>query len=100
MIERIAFLKLAPAHVAERDAIARRAMEVLRPLPTLAALSVGVAADTGAAWDLVVTATFADADAAAAYRAHPVHRDFVDNFVAPRCTARKAWSFESVRREA
>ena len=35
--------------------------------------------------------TLADADA---YRAHPEHRRFVDEFVAPRCEVRKAWSFE------
>ena len=100
MIERVAFLKLAPAHVAERDEIARRAMEVLRPLPGVAALSVGVAgdADTGEAWDLVVTATFATAEDAARYRAHPVHRAFVDEYVAPRAVARKAWTFFATRR--
>jgi hypothetical protein len=40
-----------------------------------------------------VNVRFANPDDAAAYRAHPVHRRFVDEVVAPRAAARKGWTF-------
>jgi Stress responsive A/B Barrel Domain len=102
MFERIAFLKLAPhaATAENRAAIARRAFDVLRPLPTVQALTVGIAADddSAAAWDLCITAQFATPEDAAAYRVHPDHRRFADEYVAPQCEARKAWSFVTERR--
>lgn len=102
MLERIAFLKLSPdrATPANRREIAERALTVLRPLPGVAAIIVGIAADddTAVAWDVCITAQFATAADAATYRAHPEHRRFADEYIAPQCTARKAWSFEIERR--
>lgn len=98
MLERTALLKLAPAHASaeNRRTIAQRALAVLRPLPGVQAVTVGIAADddTAAAWDVCITARFANAADAASYRAHPEHRRFADEFIAPQCEARKAWSFE------
>ena len=98
MIERFAFVKLVPEHAtdASRRALAREASETLRPLPGVLALTVGVPADAEAAkaWDLCVNVRFATPDDAAAYRSHPVHRRFVDEVIAPRCAARKGWTFE------
>ena len=97
MIERFAFVKLAPEHAtdAQRRALAREALETLRPLPGVLALTVGLPADADSAkaWDLCVNVRFANLDDAASYRAHPVHRRFVDEVVAPKSAARKGWSF-------
>jgi hypothetical protein len=97
MIERFAFVKLDPAHATddERRVLARQAMETLRPLPGVVSLTVGLPADaeSAKAWDLCVNVRFASPEDAAAYRAHPVHRRFVDELVAPRSAARKGWTF-------
>ena len=98
MVERIAFVKLAPEHATDsrRRALAERALEELRPLPGVLAITVGLPADPDAAkaWDLCVNVSFATLEDAAAYRAHPVHRRFVDEVIAPRSVARKSWTFE------
>jgi hypothetical protein len=97
MIERFAFVKLAPeyANDAGRRSLADEALATLRPLPGVVAVTVGLPADTDSAkaWDLCVNVRFANPDDAAAYRAHPVHRRFVDEVVAPRAAARKGWTF-------
>jgi hypothetical protein len=98
MIERFAFVKLTPEHATDdgRRALAHQAKETLRPLPGVLALTVGLPADPDAAkaWDLCVNVRFANLADAAAYRAHPAHRRFVDEVVAPRSAARKGWTFE------
>ena len=98
MIERFAFVKLAPEHATDaiRRALAREARETLGPLPGVVGLTAGVPADAEAAkaWDLCVTVRFATLDDAAVYRAHPAHRRFVDEVIAPRSAARKGWTFE------
>ena len=97
MIERFAFVKLAPEHAtaAERRALADQALETLRQLPGVLALTVGLPADADSekAWDLCVNVRFATLEDAAAYRAHPAHRRFVDEVIAPRSAARKGWTF-------
>ncbi|MGH7894605.1 MAG: Dabb family protein [Candidatus Binatia bacterium] len=97
MIDRIALLKLKAEHAdaAGRAAITRRALEALRPIPGVLAVSAGEPADESSAksWDVVITIRFASLADADAYREHPEHRRFVDEFVAPRCEVRKAWSF-------
>jgi stress responsive alpha/beta barrel protein len=98
MVERFAFVKLVPEHAgdAARRALARQAVEALRPLPGVLSLTVGVPADpdSAKAWDLCVCVRFATLADADAYRAHPTHRRFVDEVVAPRSAARKGWTFE------
>ena len=97
MIERFAFVKLAPEHAtdAERRALADQALATLRSLPGVVSMTVGLPADpdSAKAWDLCVNVRFANLDDAAAYRAHPVHRRFVDDVIAPRSAARKGWTF-------
>lgn len=98
MVERLAFVKLSPEHAtdAARRALARQALDELGPLPGVVALTVGLPADpdSAKAWDLCVAVRFATLEDAAAYRAHPVHRRFVDEVIAPRSAARKGWTFE------
>ena len=98
MIERFAFVKLESAHATDagRRALAREALQTLRHLPGVLAITVGLPADAEAskAWDLCVNVRFATMAAAAAYRAHPVHRRFVVEVLAPKSAARKGWTFE------
>ncbi len=98
MFERIAILKFLPPHATPegRAEFARLALDALRPLPGVLSLTAGIPADEAslASWDVVVTvrcATLADIEA---YRAHPVHRRFIEEVVEPRTQVRKAWSFE------
>ena len=97
MIERFAFVKLAPEHATDetRRALAAQAREILRPLPGVLSITIGLPADedSAKAWDLCVNVRFANLADAANYRFHPVHRKFVDEVVAPRSAARKGWSF-------
>lgn len=97
MLERTALLKLLPefASPEAQRALVARALEVLRPLPGVQAITVGTAADdpTRADWDVSITVRFASLADAAVYRSHPDHRRFVDEYVAPRCAKRQAWSF-------
>ena len=98
MVERITLLKLKAEHGGPvgRAAIAREAVEALRPIPGVLAVTAGGPADEGSAksWDVVITIRFASLADADAYRVHPAHRRFVDEIVAPRCEVWKAWSFE------
>ena len=97
MIERFAFVKLAPEYAtdAERRRLSRQALDTLRPLPGVVSITVGLPADpdSAKAWDLCVNVRFQTLADAAAYRTHPTHRTFVDEVVAPRSAARKGWSF-------
>jgi hypothetical protein len=97
MIERFAFVKLSPEHSTDetRHALAAQAREVLRPLPGVLSITIGLPADedSAKAWDLCVNVRFANLADAANYRFHPVHRKFVDEVVAPRSAARKGWTF-------
>jgi hypothetical protein len=97
MIERFAFVKLAPEHAtdAQRRALADEALATLRPLPGVVAITIGLPADAESqkAWDLCVTVRFAAVEDAAAYVAHPAYRRFVDEVVIPRSAARKGWTF-------
>jgi quinol monooxygenase YgiN len=102
MIERIALLKLRKEHAdaAGRAAVVRRALEALRPIPGVLSVSAGAPADDAAekSWDVLIMTRFASRADVDAYRTHPDHRRFVDDFVAPRCEVRKVWSFEVERR--
>jgi hypothetical protein len=97
VIDRIVILKLQPEHAnpAGRAAIAQRCLEVLRPLDGVLGVTVGVPADEASerSWDVSITvrvASMADLDA---YRANPVHRRFVDEWLSPRTDVKKAWNF-------
>lgn len=98
MIDRVVLVKLKKEHSnpAARDEIARRAREVLRPLPGVVSVTAGGPADAAseASWDVNITVRFARLADFETYRAHPEHRRFADEFLAPRSEVRKAWSFE------
>lgn len=98
MIDRVVLVKLKKDHAnpAGRAAIARETLRVLPALPGVVSVTVGGPADAAAeaSWDLNITVRCASADDFALYRAHPEHRKFADEYLAPRAEVRKAWSFE------
>ena len=98
MIERIALVKLKADHATPegRATVVRRAVVALRPIPGVLDVTAGVPADDASAksWDVLIRTRFASPADVEAYRVHPDHRRFVDEFVEPRSDVRKAWSFE------
>lgn len=98
MIDRVVLVKLKKEHAnpAARAGIAREALRVLPALPGVVSVTAGGPADAAAeaSWDLSITVRFASLDDFALYRAHPDHRKFADEYLAPLAEVRKAWSFE------
>lgn len=98
MIDRIVLFKLkeAYAHDAARREVAAHSRQVLASVPGVEEVRVGVPADAaaGKSWDLSVVVRFASLDAVEAYRVHPVHRAYVDEYMRPRMEVVKAWNFE------
>lgn len=98
MIDRVVLVKLKKEHAtpAGRAEIAREALRVLPALPGVVSVTAGGPGDAAAAasWDVNITVRFAKPDDFALYRAHPEHRKFADEYLAPRAEVRKAWSFE------
>jgi hypothetical protein len=98
VIDRVVLVKLNKEHAnpASRAEIAREALRVLRPLPGVVSVTAGGPGDAAAeaSWDVNITVRFANADDFALYRAHPEHRKFADEYLAPRAEVRKAWSFD------
>jgi stress responsive alpha/beta barrel protein len=97
VIDRVVILKLHPEHAnpAGRAAIAERCLEVLRPLDGVLGVTVGVPADEASerSWDVSITVRFASMEDLEGYRANPVHRRFVDDWLSPRTEVKKAWNF-------
>lgn len=98
VIERHHYLKLRSdlAHPEARAEVVRRALETLPGLPGVIGVAAGVPADAEAerSWDVIITVRFSDLSEIATYRADPVHRRFVDEFLGPRVEVKKAWNFE------
>jgi hypothetical protein len=98
MIDRYHFFKLVPACAtpAGRAEVVARLREVLPAVPGVVSVTAGVPADADgeAAWDVSLVVRFRSLADAAAYRAHPVHRRFADEYMAPRIEVKKAWNFE------
>lgn len=98
MIERHHFLRLREAFQspAGRRETAQRISQNLSNLPGVLSLRTGLPADeeAGAAWDLSLTICFESLADVEAYRAHPDHRRFVDEYLAPRLADKKIWNFE------
>lgn len=97
MIDRVVLVKLKKefANPAARAEIAERALAELRPLPGVVSVTAGGPGDAAAeaSWDVNITVRFANDADFAVYRAHPDHRRFADEYLAPRAEVRKAWSF-------
>jgi len=97
MIARYVFLRLTPEYRGDAVAdIAAHSRRVLASLPHVKTLHVGQPADghAGKGWDLSIALTFEDLEAVEAYRVHPEHRRYVDDYLKPRLQVIKAWNFD------
>lgn len=98
MIDRVVLVKLKNefAHPEGRAEVARRALDVLRPLPGVLSVTAGGPGDeaSAASWDVAIIVRFATLADFESYRAHPEHRRFADEYLAPRTEVRKGWTFE------
>jgi hypothetical protein len=98
MIERIVLIKLHDEHASPgaRAEVAAHTRAVLPTVPGLGAVSVSTPADEKSAgsWDLSIVAHFDKLDDIAPYLAHPIHREYVDDFLRPKMACIKAWNFE------
>lgn len=97
MIERTVLMKLNDehAHDAGRAEVAAHSREVLRGLPGVLEVAVGLPADEPSlkSWDLSLTLRFDSLASVEAYRVHPSHRAYVDEYLKPRLLLIKAWNF-------
>ncbi|HVV82712.1 MAG TPA: hypothetical protein VHE35_06510 [Kofleriaceae bacterium] len=97
MIDRFAFVRLAPPHatvVGRADALAR-VRTALAELPGLVRLSLGTPGDASAEkWDLSIVARFADLAALQAAMATVGWASVFDHMLPARASVVKAWTFE------
>ncbi|MCA9547875.1 MAG: Dabb family protein [Myxococcales bacterium] len=97
-VDRIVLVKLDGPYAtpAGRAEVAAHTRTVFAKLPGVTDLRVGVPADDAAekSWDLSITVRFARLADVDAYRVHPDHRTYVDEYLAPRMQVLKAWNFE------
>ena len=97
MIERIVLLKLVDElcnDVARRE-VAAYSGEVLASVPGVLNCDVSIAGDdkTAGSWDVCLKVRFADLESYAGYAVHEVHRAFLEHYLPPRITFKKAWNF-------
>jgi len=87
MIRRVVAVKLKDAYANPGD----RA-----EVPGVLAIEVSTPADsrTEGSWDFLILLRFATMAAVEGYRAHPVHRSYVDVFLRPMLEVIKVWNFE------
>lgn len=98
MIERVHLLKLKPEHATPRGRreIVERALAVLPAVPGVLRVLAGAPGDPDSekSWDLLIVVGFQSLQDIDAYRVHPEHRRFVDEFLAPRTEVKKGWNFD------
>jgi hypothetical protein len=98
-IDRYVFVKLAAEYSTPgaRQEVAAHTREALVAVPGLQGVRVGVPADAAAtaSWDLSIVATFERIEDVAPYLVHPLHRAYVDEYLAPRTVVIKAWNFDT-----
>lgn len=97
MLDRIVLLQLNDDHATDagRQEVAKHSEEVLKALPGVVDVRVGVAADdaTLEEWDVSLLVRLDSADAIESYRVHPDHRSYVDEFLRPRLKSIRALNF-------
>jgi|JI10StandDraft_1071094.scaffolds.fasta_scaffold12753_10 hypothetical protein len=97
MIDRFAFVRLAPAHatmVGRVDTL-NRIRSAFLDMPGLIRLSVGTPADASAdKWDLSIVARFADLPALTAAMATVGWASIFEHMLPARAAVVKSWSFE------
>jgi hypothetical protein len=97
MVERYHFFKLKPAYATPtgRAEVVDELLAVLPRVRGVVKVLAGVPADADAAasWDVSLVVRFAHVDDVATYRADPVHRRLVEQFMTPRIEVKKSWNF-------
>ena len=97
MIIRTVFVKLHDEWATNRGrkTIAEHSGRVLRALPGVTRVDVGLPADnsTEEAWDLTFQVHFQRFEDVEPYRIHPDHVDFLDNYLSPKAIVKKVWNF-------
>lgn len=98
MIERVVLVSLQPEYRSADDLrrIVAQTREVLAGIPEVRALRVGSAAEprTQEAWQLCIEVRFDDLEAVERYRAHNVHRAYVDVFLRPMMQSIRVFNFD------
>jgi hypothetical protein len=98
MFERFVYLKLKDewANAEGRELVARESARVLPAIDQVVACRAGVPADAHAAkgWDLCLAIRFDSLADIEAYRVHPDHQAFLNDFLAPKVEAKRVWNFE------
>ena len=98
VIERTVFLKLNDelCNPEARRRVAEHSNQVLSAIPGVVDVHTGAAtSDTTNDWDVLLVVRFNTSDEMEQYRVHPDHRTFVDDYLRPRISAIKAWSFQT-----
>ena len=98
-VERIVLIKLndAAANPDERAAIAKETRRVFPKIPGVLSVDVSQADEAAqASWDLCLKVGFASVDDVPAYRVHPIHMAYVDDYLKPKLDCLKAWNFVGV----
>lgn len=99
MITRYVFIRLKPeySHEDARHEAAQMAQAIIPTVPAVKRVYVGLPADDkcGTKWDISLALVFDSYDDIAAFRAHPVHREYVDEYILPRVAKLRTWNFET-----
>lgn len=98
-VERIVLIKLneTAANPDSRQAIAEETRRVFPTIPGVKSVHVAQA-DTAdqSSWDLCLKVGFDRVDDVPAYRIHPIHVAYVDEYLKPKLDCLKAWNFVNV----
>lgn len=95
LINRFIYIRLKKDICDSAAEIAAHSLIVLRALPGVVAVEVGIPADehARAAWDFAIMVRFARLEDVALYHDHPEHRRYMDDYLASRMQVLKAWNF-------
>lgn len=95
MIERHVYVRLNEQYRGQRDEMVAHTLKVFKTIPGVVSIKVGTPADdhANAAWDLCLMVGFASMDDVEPYRVHPIHVEYVNEYINPRAEMKKAWNF-------
>ena len=100
MIRRVVAVKLKEAYSNpdDRAVAAGHTREVLAAAPGVREIEVDTPADapTERSWDFLILLSFDSMAAVEEYRAHPLHRQYMDVFLRPMLEVIKVWNFEQL----
>ncbi len=97
--ERLVLIKLdsGAATDAGRKAVAEETRRVFPTIPGVRSITVmEVGEGDQASWDLCLKVGFDSLDDVPAYRVHPIHVEYVEQFLKPQLDCLKAWNFGPV----